>query len=166
MARKVLVVDDDPDEIELLREAFSEVAPRVTCYGAANGLAALDYLSDPSQVLPDIILLDINMPVMNGWDFLRNVKKSERFREIPVVVYTTTNREQDRHLADSLGAKKFIRKPDNYSALKRELEGLLLSVKIVLLMINTVGERLKAFHHTVSVKNSRLFHRLWRPAMK
>lgn len=163
MARKVLVVDDDPDEIELLKEAFSEVAPAVTCDGAPNGLAALDYLSAPGQALPDIILLDINMPVMNGWDFLRNVRGSDRLKSIPVVVYTTTDREQDKLLADSLGALKFIRKPENYGALKRELETLLRSMKSMPSKVAVIGAWLEDLYDAVMTGSFRYWPR---PAAK
>jgi CheY-like chemotaxis protein len=125
MKKKVLLVDDDIDDIDFLREAFSEIDENIECQHALNGQEAVLLLQTADLTMPDIILLDINMPVMNGWEFLKWIKAVPNLKDIPVIVYSTSSREQDRALAGALGARQFISKPENYRVLKDILRGLL-----------------------------------------
>jgi CheY-like chemotaxis protein len=124
MKKIVLMVDDDPDDIELIKEAFSEIDPQTECHHALNGREAIQLLRNEGFTKPDIILLDINMPIMNGWEFLKQIKASPNWKDIPVIVYSTSNREQDRLLARELGASQFISKPEDYRSLKEILRNL------------------------------------------
>jgi|SRR6185437_15840179 len=123
MINQVLLVDDDPDEIELLQEAFAMANPNIVCHGAENGLSAINYLRT-GHALPDLIMLDINMPVMDGWDVLRYVRKDDRLKKIPVIVHTTSSNDRDKHIATELGADRFLTKYDDYASLKREVRNI------------------------------------------
>jgi CheY-like chemotaxis protein len=84
-ARKFLVVDDDCDDTELFAEAIASVDASVSCYNAADGKQALDKLTNKDIERPDLIFLDINMPGMNGWQFLSGLKGNENLKSIPVI---------------------------------------------------------------------------------
>lgn len=79
-----------------------------------NGEDALNYLRDESNNQPCLILMDLNMPVMNGIEFLQVVKKDERLRRIPVVVLTSSDDQQDKLNSFNLGAVGYVVKPISY----------------------------------------------------
>lgn len=113
-----LLVDDDPDDSELFKEALNEVDNSAVFYHAENGEAALTKLSQ--LPLPEIIFLDINMPRMNGWEFLRELKYVDHYKAIPVIMYSTTSHPEEIQTANALGAN-FQTKPSSYSELKKML---------------------------------------------
>ena len=86
----ILVVDDDPDIRESLREVLEDEGYTVSCVG--NGREALDYLKTPSSPRPCVILLDLMMPVMDGWQFRREQKQDPTIADIPLVVITATGK--------------------------------------------------------------------------
>ncbi len=118
--KKILVVDDDTDDRELFVEALLTVGSEVICYSAADGQEAIHKLE--TMELPDIIFLDLNMPVMDGWDCLNRLKSTEHYKSIPVIIHTTSSRDADKKLAKELGAICFFTKPDDYKKLRKMLE--------------------------------------------
>jgi CheY-like chemotaxis protein len=119
--RKFLVVDDDCDDTELFAEAMGSVDASVSCLNASDGKEALDKLKSNVFEKPDIIFLDINMPIMNGWEFLSRLKGSEGLKEIPVIMYSTSSKSSDIKTAISSGALCFFTKPNSFLALKNIL---------------------------------------------
>lgn len=114
---KVLfIVDDDEDDINLFVEAVNEIDKGMGCYKAKNGEDALARL-DALDMLPDVIFLDLNMPRMNGRETLERLKNSERYKNIPVVIYSTSNAEQDKADTKALGASDYLTKPDTFTDL-------------------------------------------------
>ena len=79
-----------------------------------NGEEALKYLGEKYPMLPSIILLDINMPRMNGIEFLKYAKADERFKRIPVIILTTSKEEQDRYASFNLSVAGYMVKPVDY----------------------------------------------------
>lgn len=120
--KKFLLTDDDKDDRELFSEALAAVDPNIVCQGAEHGRDALRLLTSQGIVKPDIIFLDINMPVMNGWELLDTLKKHEGCNDIPVIIYTTSSEERDRQIASDLGALCFVTKPDDFRVVKKILE--------------------------------------------
>ena len=116
--KKFLIVDDDTDDRDLFREALEEVTPDSVCYNAPNGLRALLALENGEIEVPDIIFLDINMPVMNGWQLLAKLKESQVYKMIPVIMYSTSSFQEDIEKAQQLGALCFLTKPSNFKKLK------------------------------------------------
>ena len=114
---EVLLVDDNPADVRLTREALKEgrVANRLSVAG--DGVEALAFLrnQDPyrSAPRPDLILLDLNLPRMNGREVLAEIKKDTRLRRIPVVVLSTSKAEDDLHHAYDLHANCYVTKPVN-----------------------------------------------------
>lgn len=87
--RMILLVDDDPDDQLIFKDALGELGEDVGCATASNGREALAYLQKMPP--PEVIFLDLNMPVMNGFDFLMHIKDNPLLRKIPIVIYTTSD---------------------------------------------------------------------------
>ena len=118
MKTRFLVIDDDTDDRELFSEALASVDPVIVCDQATDGAEALKRLMGRELEEPDIIFLDINMPVMNGWQFLSRLKKDDIYKDIPVIVYTTSSNLKDKMIAEDLGALCFVTKPHAFGHLK------------------------------------------------
>jgi CheY-like chemotaxis protein len=120
--KKFLVVDDDSDDKGLFTEALTAVEPGIICYSADDGQEALKKLDSKLIEPPDIIFMDINMPIMNGWECLVKLKSAPGYKDIPVIIHTTSSRITDRQLARDLGAICFFTKLNDFSKLKKMLE--------------------------------------------
>lgn len=109
---EILVVDDSPEDIRLIRDAFSfwKGSRRVQVF--LNGMEAVDHFKNrPQETLPDLVLLDWNLPGIRGEQILEHLKNDKRLREIPVVIFTSSSSPVDRLRATQLGAARFITKP-------------------------------------------------------
>lgn len=120
----ILIVDDDMEDQELLREAIKEVDTSVHCLSAKNGEEALDMLHTLLQNPPHLIFLDLNMPRMNGKNFLRKLKQLDVLNKIPVIIYTTSKMQADIEETQQLGARQFISKPNSFEEIVRIVSGL------------------------------------------
>jgi CheY-like chemotaxis protein len=138
MTRKILLIDDDPDDRGLFCEAVTEIAPEITCFTAQDGKRALARLQESEPDLPDMIFLDINMPGWNGWECLLKLKAHELYRDIPVIMYSTSSSEADRKKAYDYGAMSFFTKPPSY-------EGLKTSMRVVIKNLNNSGTKAITF---------------------
>jgi CheY-like chemotaxis protein len=122
MIRDLLVVDDDQDDIDLFQEALNEVDSLVNLHTAKNGLKALEFLLGTQAINPDLIFLDINMPEMNGWRCLAELKSIPVLKQIPVIIYSTSATKIDEQKASSLGALGIYQKPVRFEELKQLLK--------------------------------------------
>ena len=109
-ALRVYLVEDDPDHALIVGRAIREVNPRAEVRAVEDGEAALAALRDEAA-LPDLILLDINMPGLSGFDVLARLKGDGRLRHIPVVMLTSSELPADVARAYELGASGYISKP-------------------------------------------------------
>jgi CheY-like chemotaxis protein len=116
-----MLVDDDTDDAYLFCEAISRI-PSAECYTAENGLALFDQLSIQTIKNPDIIFLDINMPLMDGWECLKKLKSNAAYFSIPAIMYSTSAARKDIDMAYRLGANLFVTKPEDFSELTKILE--------------------------------------------
>ena len=122
----VLWADDDADDLHMMREILEHLDDQHQIVEALNGRQALDYLeliNHPAE-LPCLIVLDINMPVLNGRDTLAILKNNEAYNAIPVVVFTTSSSELDHAFCKKMGAEVFT-KPPSYESLKNTVQRLL-----------------------------------------
>jgi two-component system response regulator len=117
----ILLVDDDPNDVELTLRAFRNNPLGNRIVVARDGIEALDYLRgtgqhagrDPAQ-LPQVVLLDLNLPVLDGLEVLRRIRAEERFRRLPVVILTSSNQDSDKLAGYGLGANSYVRKPVDF----------------------------------------------------
>ncbi|MCW3104214.1 MAG: rcp1 3 [Bacteroidetes bacterium] len=119
--KHIMVVDDDEDDRKLFCRALNQVSQDIGCLRASNGKDALEYLGDAKNSVPEIIFLDINMPVMTGWEFLTKVKKDGRMKSIPIIIFSTSSNQRDINIAYDLGAASYCVKPDEPDDLKKML---------------------------------------------
>lgn len=112
--KAILLVEDDEVDAMTVRRALKELHVVNPLVQVENGEEALGYLRQSGQVLPCIILLDLNMPVMGGIEFLQLVKQDPALKRIPVVVLTTSEEQQDKVASFDLGVAGYIRKPVDY----------------------------------------------------
>jgi len=115
-----LLIEDDVDDQDFFKMALTSITDRVNCVVAKNGLEALKIIQGDQNFIPSCIFIDLNMPLMNGFDFLQNVKKFERLAEVPRVVYTTSNATFDREMTLKLGAR-FVTKFTSFAELRNFL---------------------------------------------
>lgn len=127
--KKFLLTDDDKDDRELFSEALHSVDPNIICQGAEHGRDALRLLNSQDGEKPDLIFIDINMPVMDGWELLNTIKKDDHCHDIPVIIYTTSSEERDRQIAKDLGALCFVTKPDDFRLVKTILRVIVSNMK-------------------------------------
>ncbi|MEN6578361.1 MAG: response regulator [Phycisphaerales bacterium] len=113
-SRPVLLVEDDSIDAMTVQRAFRELKVANPLKRATNGEEALAYLQDEANDLPCVILLDLNMPKMNGTEFLRVAKADPTLRKIPVVVLTTSSEERDVVESFRLSVAGYIIKPVDY----------------------------------------------------
>jgi CheY-like chemotaxis protein len=108
----VLYADDDPDDLMLVKEAFTRYSDNVEVVTATDGEQAVSYLSslDHFEPAPCLIILDINMPRLDGKEALKRIRTLQRFNDIPVVLFTTSSYTVDREFARQHKAG-FITKP-------------------------------------------------------
>ena len=121
-----LYIDDDLEDIEIFQEAITSVDPDVIFYTASDGHEGFQVL-EHITVVPDFIFLDVNMPRMNGKDFLTQIKKKVTFRSIPVIMYSTTSHEDEILAYKKMGAYDFIQKPDSFETLRQTLKKIIQS---------------------------------------
>ncbi|MHB0856376.1 MAG: response regulator [Anaerolineae bacterium] len=131
----VLMVEDNPDDVELTREALREVKAYVNMSVVTDGQEALEYLRREGRHAnasrPDLILLDLNLPRMSGREVLAEIKNDPALRRIPVVVVTTSQAEEDIFRAYDLHANSYVTKPvdlDQFVSAIRGIEGYWLTI--------------------------------------
>jgi CheY-like chemotaxis protein len=122
MVKRFLLIDDDSDDRELFSEALASVSSVIVCDLAADAEEALDKLVSKELDTPDMIFLDINLPVMTGWQFLTSLKSQEAYKDIPVIMYSTSSNQRDKDIAKDLGALCFITKPSAFKKLQHTLD--------------------------------------------
>lgn len=120
----LLLIDDDMDDQLLFREALHEIDLPVQCDTAPDGMNALKKLQTDS-LLPDLIFLDLNMPIMHGFDCLKKIKAHALLQTIPVVIFTTSNSPLDINTAKQFGASAYFCKPMHFNQLCSQLKNIL-----------------------------------------
>jgi CheY-like chemotaxis protein len=114
----ILIADDDAEDREIFTEAIHDVAPQVSIDIATNGQQLMQMLTMEDAPLPQIIFLDLNMPLKNGHECLEEIRSNKRLKHIPVIIYSTsTSRE---HIDETFrrGASFYMPKPDSFHDLK------------------------------------------------
>ncbi len=119
---RILLVEDNPHDIEIARRAFSKSNADLTLVVVSYGQDALDYLNHQGKFhppdispRPSLILLDLNLPRMNGLEVLKKIKNTPHLQSIPVIILTASERNEDIAPSYALGANTYIQKPIKFS---------------------------------------------------
>jgi CheY-like chemotaxis protein len=136
----ILLVEDNRMDVELTMDAFHEAKLLNTIHVASNGQEALDYLFGRGRYadrkafpLPNLVLLDLKLPGIDGFEVLRQVKSTPILKRLPVVILTSSKEEGDRALSYDRGANSYLVKPvsfDGFMGVVREIEGYWLSLNV------------------------------------
>lgn len=112
----ILLIEDDELDVISVERSLKKLESEYVLHTAYNGIEALKILRDPELALiPDVILLDINMPRMNGIEFLKVLREDKNLKDLKVFIMTTSSEEMDRSEAEKLGIAGYIIKPLNYN---------------------------------------------------
>lgn len=117
----ITLADDDEDDRMFFTEAFDELKINTVVNTVNDGVALMNFLQAPETILPNIIFLDLNMPLKSGIECLREIKADSRFNDIVIAIYSTSSSEDDIENTFVLGANIYIKKPNNFGKLKEVL---------------------------------------------
>ena len=121
---KILLVEDCPAEARLMKEAVRISGYNCIIEHVENGVDALEYLDNWAKTV-DIVLTDLNMPKMNGWELLKHIKSSDALLHIPVAVLSTSVCQKDRDYCEMHGAISYMEKPINFDAYEKMIRSFL-----------------------------------------
>jgi DNA-binding response OmpR family regulator len=121
---RVLVIDDDKDDQQFLHKAIHDLFPNMECISLSNGKEALKFIEE-NPPPPSYIFLDLNMPYLNGFEFLKEFKKEKGNSETSVYIYSTSSNPRDKEKAKSLGADDYIVKFTDLTSLKARLKNVI-----------------------------------------
>jgi len=121
----IVLADDDADDRFLFDEAISELDIKTKLSLFNDGKALMDYLLLPNTVLPEIVFLDLNMPIKNGMQCLKEIRAHNNLKELCVVIYSTSSSEEDIENTFINGANVYINKPNSFTALKKAIDKVL-----------------------------------------
>jgi len=113
-SKPILLVEDDTVDVMTVRRALKDIQVTSELVATGDGEQALAYLRDDGNAKPCVILLDLNMPKMNGTEFMQIVKADEALRRIPIIVLTTSKSDQDISKSFELGAAGYMLKSVDY----------------------------------------------------
>ncbi|KDN56073.1 response regulator [Flavobacterium seoulense] len=117
----ITLADDDEDDRMFFTEAFDELKINTIVNTVNDGVALMNFLQAPETILPNIIFLDLNMPLKSGIECLKEIKSNTRFNDIVIAIYSTSSSEDDIENTFVLGANIYIKKPNNFGKLKEVL---------------------------------------------
>ena len=117
----ITLADDDEDDRLFFTDAFDELKINTVVNTVKNGRELINFLNHEETVLPNIIFLDLNMPILNGIEALKEIKLNDKFKDIAIAIYSTSSSEEDIENTFVLGANIYIKKPSNFNDLKKIL---------------------------------------------
>jgi CheY-like chemotaxis protein len=115
----ILLADDDEDDCAFFKEALDELSLPVSLVVVNDGVQLMDYLAANSSNLPDMLFLDLNMPRKNGHECLKEIKEIEKLHTLPIIIFSTSLDIEVVDLMYKKGATYYIRKPGEFSKLKK-----------------------------------------------
>jgi CheY-like chemotaxis protein len=125
---RILLIEDDTDDIELLKDAFEQNDVNCSIDVVMEGDKAIPFLENIAS-LPDVIVMDFNLPKLHGREILSQIRASKNFSTIPLMVLTTSASQDDIRYAFSMGANKFITKPNTMEGFNSTVEAIVSLVR-------------------------------------
>lgn len=121
MARNILYVEDNRDAITFFNRVVTKLG-NYQCKTSEDGASALRVLEEEKDFEPEMILLDINLPGMNGFEILQHVRSKAAYKHVPVIMFTSSDDDNDIKKSYEFGANAYLIKPDSLNSLKEVLE--------------------------------------------
>jgi CheY-like chemotaxis protein len=122
----ILIGEDDIDDKEILEEIFSSLDPSIKLTFINDGQKLVSYLQNTASAnMPGLIILDYNMPHLNGSEILKSLQQNERVKDIPKIIWSTANAEGFKNICLQLGACEYLVKPSRYSDLQSMIKQML-----------------------------------------
>jgi CheY-like chemotaxis protein len=118
----VLLADDDEDDRLIFKEALEDIKIKTIVITVNDGIELMDYLTRPDVRLPDVVFLDLNMPRKNGMQCLEEIRNSAALKHLTIAIYSTSGAERDIEETFVKGANVYIKKPNDFSTLKKVVE--------------------------------------------
>jgi CheY-like chemotaxis protein len=120
--KRIMLIDDDVDDQLFFRLAIGKIDPKTECSMASHGADGIKKLLE-MEMPPDLIFMDLNMPIMNGFECLKEIIENPQLTEVPVIIFSTSNDEHDIIKSRELGAAGYLHKPnDNEDLISTLLE--------------------------------------------
>lgn len=119
-SKQIFYAEDDLDDQELFKEAVEEIGGKYDLHIRNDGRELLSLIQSPPPQ-PDVIFLDLNMPLMNGYQTLIEIRKDAKTRDIPVIIFSTSDDMKTIHRSRELGANLYVPKPSSYKEIKKVL---------------------------------------------
>lgn len=117
----IILADDDQDDRDFFSEAFSEIKIKTKVNLFNDGQQLMDYLVKPDAILPQILFLDLNMPIKSGIECLHEIKEIDSLKDIAIAIYSTSASDEDIEETFVSGANIYIKKPNDFGTLKKVL---------------------------------------------
>lgn len=117
----IILADDDQDDRDFFSEAFSEIKIKTKVNLFNDGQQLMDYLVKPDAILPQILFLDLNMPIKSGIECLHEIKEIDGLKDIAIAIYSTSASDEDIEETFVSGANIYIKKPNDFGTLKKVL---------------------------------------------
>lgn len=117
----ILLADDDSDDRLFFKDAMEDINPTTLVSFVNDGSHLMYFLNLPGIRLPDILFLDLNMPVKNGMECLKEIRANTRFKDMVIVIYSTSGSDHDMNESSNYEANAYIKKPNNFADLKASL---------------------------------------------
>jgi CheY-like chemotaxis protein len=113
---KILLADDDPEDRSIMQIVFEELALSSNISFVEDGTGVIEYLQQvgPESMLPDLIILDLNMPKLSGTETLKILKTHDRYKNIPIIIFSTSLNEIQMKECMSMGASSYVIKPNTF----------------------------------------------------
>ncbi|WP_405267933.1 response regulator [Cellulophaga sp. Ld12] len=121
----IALADDDEDDRLLFKDAIEEIKIKTKLSLFTNGKELMDYLVLPNIILPEVIFLDLNMPIKNGMQCLKEIRENPKLSNLSVAIYSTSSSERDIEDTFINGANVYINKPNSFGELKTVIEKVL-----------------------------------------
>ena len=122
---KVVLADDDEDDRSMFKEAIEEIPIHTNLLMFNNGQELMKYLKLPGIELPDLVFLDLNMPIKSGMQCLKEIRCNPALKDISVAIYSTSSSERDIEATFVNGANIYLNKPNNFNKLQESIEKVL-----------------------------------------